>query len=158
MFLDALRTRSAVLVGTAALAAVLAACSGGSATTNPAATAPAGASQAAGGTTVSKASTAKGDALVGSNGMTLYVFDKDTTPNKSACAAGQCLSAWPPLTATGTPTAGSGVTGTLATFARDDGAQQVSYNGKPLYFFAADAKPGDTTGDGVGGIWHIAKP
>lgn len=39
-----------------------------------------------------------------------------------------------------------------------DGKRQWAYNGKPLYLFAKDTKPGDTTGDGVGGVWHLAKP
>lgn len=156
MTLDALRTRATALLAVGAVAVLVAACGGGAATTAPAATrTPAAATQAPSGSTVSVASAGY---LTGPDGMTLYIFDKDTEANKSACAAGGCLSTWPALIATGTPTAGAGVSGTLATFARDDGTMQVSYKGKPLYYYAPDTKVGDTTGDGVGGIWHLAKP
>jgi predicted lipoprotein with Yx(FWY)xxD motif len=56
------------------------------------------------------------------------------------------------------PAAPAGATGTFATFARPDGTMQVSYNGKPLYYFAKDTKAGDTNGQGVGGKWFIAAP
>jgi predicted lipoprotein with Yx(FWY)xxD motif len=152
MSLGTFRThaRSALMAGSVAI--LIAACGSSGATTAPT-TAPTAAAAA----TLAKASTSKGDALVGSNGHTLYTFDKDTTPGASACSGG-CASTWPALTVTGTPTAGSGVSGTLATFARTDSGTQVTYNGKPLYYYAPDTKAGDVSGDGIGGIWHIATP
>ena len=100
-----------------------------------------------------------GDYLAGEDGKTLYTFTPDTAPNKSTCN-GDCASSWPPFTLdTGeTAVAGTGVSGTIATFARDDGTTQVSYNGKPLYYFAGDKAAGDTNGQGVGGKWFVAKP
>ena len=59
---------------------------------------------------------------------------------------------------TGAPPKPAGANGTLATITRDDGTMQVTYNGMPLYGFAADKAPGDTKGDGVGGVWSVAKP
>ena len=50
------------------------------------------------------------------------------------------------------------MTGTLTTFARPDGKMQVAYNGVPLYYFAADTKAGDTTGQGKAGKWFVASP
>jgi predicted lipoprotein with Yx(FWY)xxD motif len=99
--------------------------------------------------------------LVASNGMALYIFDKDTTANVSSCS-GACLTNWPPLTvAPGTQVApGTGLDAEdFATFTRTDNtATQVSYYGKPLYFFVGDTAAGQTNGDGVGGVWHLAKP
>jgi predicted lipoprotein with Yx(FWY)xxD motif len=46
----------------------------------------------------------------------------------------------------------------LGTSARDDGTLQVTYNGHPLYHFAGDQAPGDTNGQGVGGIWFVVSP
>ena len=67
----------------------------------------------------------------------------------STCT-GSCATVWPPLAAAGgTLTAGSGVTGTLATISRADGSKQVTYNGMPLYTYERDAKPGDASGDAV---------
>ena len=71
----------------------------------------------------------------------------------------KCAATWPPfVVASGAPTAGTGVTGALTTFARADGAMQVAINGLPLYYYAADTKAGDTTGQGVGGKWFVASP
>lgn len=96
----------------------------------------------------------KGDYLVGQNGMTLYTFDKDTTANMSSCT-GACANLWPPYTTTQVPT---NLPAGIATFKRADGTIQFSYKTKPIYYFANDKQPGDLTGDGYGGIWHIVKP
>ena len=170
-------TRVAGLVGTLILAAACS--SGGGATTAPTtapvSTAPSAApaslpasaapsaapSEAAGGSyelTVAK-SASLGDYVAGEDGMTLYTFDPDTAPNKSTCN-GDCATTWPPFVLeTGeTATAGAGISGTIATFARDDGSTQVSYNGKPVYYFKNDKAAGDTNGEGVAGKWHVVKP
>jgi predicted lipoprotein with Yx(FWY)xxD motif len=85
-------------------------------------------------------------------GMTLYVFDKDS-PGKSACN-GECAVKWPPLIAAGSASGGDDYT----IINRDDGARQWAYKGKPLYRWFKDQKAGDTTGDGVNNVWHVAKP
>jgi predicted lipoprotein with Yx(FWY)xxD motif len=100
--------------------------------------------------------TSLGQVLTDDAGMTLYIWDRDTTPNVSTCTGG-CATAWPPAMGTTVPTV-SGATGTFAVITRDDGSKQFSYKGKPLYHYANDKVPGDTTGDGVGGVWHVAKP
>lgn len=115
--------------------------------------------------TVSRADNDRfGKILVDSAGRTLYTFDRDTAGDgyesytASACS-GQCAQTWPPLvlpSGEARPTAGAGVTG-LTTFPRDDGATQVAFNGRALYLYAGDARPGDVNGDGVGGVWHVAK-
>jgi predicted lipoprotein with Yx(FWY)xxD motif len=96
--------------------------------------------------------------LTGKDGRTLYIFTPDSV-NISTCVDG-CAATWPPFTvgSGGAPKAGTGVTGTLTTFARPDGTRQVAYNGSPLYYYAADTKAGDTTGQGVGGKWYVASP
>jgi predicted lipoprotein with Yx(FWY)xxD motif len=97
-----------------------------------------------------------GDFLVDGKGMTLYIFTKDTAA-VSNCAGG-CLKAWPPLVATGDLVAGAGVTGKLGFITRADGTKQVTYNDMPLYYWASDMKPGDMTGQGVGGVWFLMSP
>jgi predicted lipoprotein with Yx(FWY)xxD motif len=95
-----------------------------------------------------------GEVLTGPEGMTLYIFTRDTT-GVSNCSGG-CLAAWPPLTvdAGATPTAASGLSLTLGTITRTDtGATQVTLDGMPLYYWASDEAPGDTTGHGVNGVW-----
>jgi len=99
-----------------------------------------------------------GPYLAGPNGLALYVFDNDS-PDSSACNAG-CADTWPALiVAEGeTPSAGEGVGGTLTTFHRDDGSNQVAYDGRPLYYYVGDNQPTHTRGDGIGGVWHLAAP
>jgi len=98
------------------------------------------------------ADTAKGKALVNAKGMTLYTFDRDAA-GKSSCN-GQCATNWPPLAADASATS----SGDWSIVTRDDGSKQWAYKGKPLYNWSKDTKPGDTTGDGVNQVWHIAAP
>ena len=95
-----------------------------------------------------------GGFLVDANGMTLYLFTKDTT-SASTCSGG-CATNWPPLTVTGQPVAGTGVDASLlGTTTRADGSIQVTYNGHPLYYYKNDHAAGDKTGQGVGGVWYV---
>jgi len=93
-------------------------------------------------------------ALVGSNDMTLYVFDKDAAGSGKSACNGPCAKNWPPLAATDGTKPGADWTAIV----RDDGSQQWAYKGKPVYFWVKDQKPGDRTGEGVNGAWHVAKP
>ena len=99
-----------------------------------------------------------GTILVAANGMTLYSYAKDTV-DASNCS-GTCAVNWPPYTpAIDEPlVAGAGIPGQLATITRTDGSTQFTYKGMPLYFWKNDTKPGDTTGQNVGGVWFIVKP
>jgi predicted lipoprotein with Yx(FWY)xxD motif len=94
--------------------------------------------------------------VVDSSGMTLYRNTMEVG-GKFVCT-GSCTTAWPPLLvpAGGTPpAAGSGLTGTVATINRPDGTTQVTYDGDPLYHFAADKQAGDSKGQGIGGVWFV---
>jgi predicted lipoprotein with Yx(FWY)xxD motif len=138
------------------LALAVAACGGGgSAATAATPTTSSGASA-----TVGVANTSLGSILVNSNGRTLYLFKADVGAS-SACS-GACATAWPPLLASGTPTAGSGLTGSkLGTITRSGGGRQVTYNGHPLYLFIKDKKPGDVNGQAVtafGAAWFALTP
>ena len=84
--------------------------------------------------------------LVDAAGRTLYTFDKDA-PGKSNCTGG-CLAAWPGFIAK-PEAAPAGEFGLVAE------TRQWTMNGKPLYYYVGDAKPGDRTGDGQGGVWHM---
>jgi predicted lipoprotein with Yx(FWY)xxD motif len=95
--------------------------------------------------------TVKGGVLTDADGKTLYIFDKDAG-GVSACYDG-CAVNWPPFLAK--PDAAA--KGNLTLVARKDGQKQWAASGKPLYYFAGDAKPGDTNGDGKGGVWHVVK-
>jgi len=98
-----------------------------------------------------------GQHLVDGNGMTLYLFTNDER-NISNCSGG-CAGAWPPLSFDGDPEAGESVNADrLATIQRDDGSSQVTYNGKPLFYFANDENPGDTIGQDRGGVWFVVSP
>jgi predicted lipoprotein with Yx(FWY)xxD motif len=92
---------------------------------------------------------------------TVYLFEKDAR-GRSACA-GACASIWPPLTVGGSkPVAGNGVSAQLlGTTTRPGGGRQVTYAGHPLYYYAADQHPGDTSGQGLdqfGAEWYVLAP
>ncbi len=96
----------------------------------------------------------EGGVLVGSNGMTLYTFDKDTAGSGKSVCNGQCATNWPPLMAADDDKAG----GDYSVVTRDDGKKQWALKGRPLYYWVKDTKPGEMTGEGVMGAWHVAKP
>jgi predicted lipoprotein with Yx(FWY)xxD motif len=99
------------------------------------------------------AKTSLGQTLVQSKGLTIYYYDLDQiSPGESSCT-GDCAGAWPPLAAA--PDAQP--IGEWKTIKREDGSKQWAYQGKPMYQFAGDNKPGDTLGDGVQRFWHAAK-
>lgn len=85
-----------------------------------------------------------------SRGMTLYTFDRDSA-GKSNCD-GDCATRWPPFMAE----AGAAAEGDWTVITRSDGTTMWAHKGKPLYTYAGDTKAGDATGDGIGGVWHLA--
>jgi predicted lipoprotein with Yx(FWY)xxD motif len=102
---------------------------------------------------VSVAKTSLGPTLVQNKGLTLYYFDLDQiSPGASTCNA-DCAATWPPLIAS----LGAQPVGQWKTLKRDDGSSQWAYQGKPLYLFAADVRPGDVKGDGLQRFWHAVK-
>jgi predicted lipoprotein with Yx(FWY)xxD motif len=113
-----------------------------------------------GGATIDVRKTGLGTILVDSTGRTLYLFEKDHG-DRSSCS-GACATAWPPLTTTAKPKPATGVNGPmLGTTKRSDGSTEVTYNGHPLYTYAGDAAPGDTTGEGLnqfGAEWYALSP
>ncbi len=100
-----------------------------------------------------------GPYMVGPEGMTLYVFTRDSL-DTSVCTE-RCLENWPALTVESADalTTDPAIPGEFGTITReDDGTTQVTYNGWPLYYWAHDEAPGDMTGEGVGGVWWIVPP
>jgi predicted lipoprotein with Yx(FWY)xxD motif len=142
----------------AAAALMAAGCGGGSKSSGGGGSA--GSSAKASTSTVSVRHVQLGSVLVGGNGTTLYLFEKDSGP-KSTCA-GACATAWPPLTVKGKPTGGAGVKAALlGTTKRKDGTVQVTYAGHPLYYYSGDHSPGQTSGEGLkafGAEWYVLSP
>ena len=92
--------------------------------------------------------------LTGPSGMTLYTFDRDAAGSGKSVCNGPCATNWPPLMAA----ASDQPSGNYTIITRDDGSKQWAHKGKPLYFWAKDAKPGDKTGDGFNKVWSVARP
>ncbi|WP_329222899.1 SCO0930 family lipoprotein [Streptomyces sp. NBC_01485] len=99
-----------------------------------------------------------GKILTDSAGKTLYRFDADTAePPKSNCE-GDCATTWPPVSADDI-SAGDGIDKSLlGETTRPDGSKQLTVGGWPAYYYAKDANPGDTTGQGVGNKWFALAP
>ncbi|MFW3169826.1 hypothetical protein [Geodermatophilus sp. CPCC 206100] len=104
------------------------------------------------------ADTDLGTVVVDGQGMTVYVFDRDTPGSGTSSCSGPCLQAWPAVVAESDSPAVDGVTGAIGTITRDDGTRQVTLEGWPLYHWQGDAAPGDTTGQGVQGVWWVVTP
>jgi predicted lipoprotein with Yx(FWY)xxD motif len=145
--------RIMVVIGIAVVAFAVAACGGSSSGGYGGGST---ASSSSGKGSVALASTKLGKVLVDGSGRTLYLFEADKGA-MSKCD-GACASAWPPLTTSGKPTAGAGVVAAkLGTARRADGTTGVTYDGHPLYTYAGDGAPGQTTGEGLtdyGAPWY----
>lgn len=108
------------------------------------------------GTTVVLADSQFGEMLYDASDQAIYVFELDGR-DESACYE-ECAAAWPPVLTSGDPVAGQGVDGTLlGTTKRSDGKTQVTYAGRPLYYYAHEA-PGEVRCHNVdlnGGLWWV---
>jgi len=129
------------LLTAASLAAALlavTACASSSNTTTTITPSGTPAAAASSGTTLKTTTIGGTQVLTNSAGLTLYWFAPDTSTT-SKCT-GSCATYWPPVK--GPATEGSGVTGTVGVITRPDGTMQATYNGHPLYTYAADGGPG----------------
>lgn len=101
-----------------------------------------------------------GRILFDGRGYVLYAFTRDSRA-KSACS-GACARAWPPYIVKSRPRAGAGVVARrLGTTKRADGSLQVTYAGRPLYYYVGDRKPGQILCQNVtefGGVWRVVRP
>ena len=147
------------VAGLAALAFLVAACTGGYSSSGAGSygAAPTTLSGSPSAAIVDLRGSKLGQTLVDGQGRTLYLFEADKA-GKSQCN-GACASAWPPYVTSSAPHVGTGVTGALlGTSIRGDGATQVTYLGHPLYYYAGDNQPGDTAGQGLsqfGAKWYV---
>ena len=156
------------------LVLILTACSGGGGATSAPASAPASTAPSTAAASPSSAASPGGSAsasedyplkasadgsyLTGTNGMSLYVFQKDTKDSGKSVCNGACATNWPPYAADETDEVeAEGASGTLSIVTRDDGTKQLAYNGMPLYYFAGDKAAGDTNGKAIPS-WALAKP
>jgi predicted lipoprotein with Yx(FWY)xxD motif len=98
-----------------------------------------------------------GTVLATSRGMTLYYYSKDKPGSGTSACAGSCASVWPPLTGPAQAPAGVTLPGPIGSITRPGGVQQVTVNGFPVYTYANDKSPGQVTGNGIGGKWHVIK-
>ena len=143
------------LISASALA-VLAACGAAASSSSS----PASGSGTSTTPTVSTGTTSLGTVLTDEHGLTLYYFLPQKGDVASACSA-TCLTAWPPVVVTGSPTSASGVTGTLSTVSimlNGASVNEVTYNGWPLHTFSGDSASGQTNGQNVENTWFAAEP
>ena len=123
-------------------------------TSSPSAPSSAAASKAV----LKTADTSLGKVVVDADGRTVYVFDKDSAGSGTSACTAACLAKWPPVVAASGELTGSGVAGRLGTIKRDDGTEQVTLAGMPLYLYVGDSHAGDVTGQAVGGSWWAVSP
>lgn len=101
-----------------------------------------------------------GRVLFDANGQVVYVFELDRR-NRSNCTSAECVRAWPPVLTEEEPAAGAGVDRSLlGTTRRSDGTLQVTYAGRPLYFYEHEGR-GEIKCHNVdlhGGLWWVVAP
>jgi predicted lipoprotein with Yx(FWY)xxD motif len=140
-------------------AALVAACGGPSYAGGSAASSSVPAPEATG-AVVASAATGLGTILVDGKGRTVYDFANDTGTT-STCNGG-CAENWHPVAAPDTlPSSVPDVTGALGSTTRDDGSEQLTVAGHPVYTFEGDKAPGQTNGNGItldGGLWTVVSP
>lgn len=95
--------------------------------------------------------------LTNGTGWTLYLFTKDTPSSGASSCYGQCQTFWPPLYGSASslflpPGLNPSSFGTIT---RTDGTKQITYDGWPLYYYAADKAVGQTNGQGKAGTWFV---
>ncbi|HEX5782741.1 MAG TPA: hypothetical protein VFX80_12510 [Solirubrobacteraceae bacterium] len=92
-------------------------------------------------------------------GQAVYLFEREES-KESECY-GDCARAWPPVLTRGRPVAGKGIRRRLlGTTRRRNGTRQVTYDGRPLYYYVDDA-PGRVLCQNVlefGGLWLVVRP
>ena len=96
--------------------------------------------------------TSLGAVLADPGGMTLYTLKTD--PDGRSECYGRCAATWPPALAPD----GLEPSGRVGIVTRNDGKRQLAYEGRPLYGWTKDARPGDVTGHNVGEVWLVARP
>jgi predicted lipoprotein with Yx(FWY)xxD motif len=99
--------------------------------------------------------TTAGKVLADAQGLSLYRFDPDTTTTSNCNDA--CAVSWPPLLAPTDADAGA-LAAPFGEIARNDGKMQITFDGHPLYRYKGDRQQGDVKGDGLGHVWHLARP
>ena len=101
--------------------------------------------------------TRAGTVLASSRGLTLYYYSADKRGSGKSVCTGGCATAWPPLAAPVKAPAGVRLPGPLGMITRPGGVRQVTINGFPIYLYAGDKAPGQDTGNGIAGSWHVIK-
>ena len=142
-----------------ALLLLTAACGSSEPSAAPAASSPAtvGASVAPPGevTALKTATTSLGEVVTDGDGRTLYMFSTDGKDATRSACVGACRAAWPPALVGSAAPSLSGITGSVGTIAAPGGGRQLTLGGWPLYYFAQDARAGDTLGQAAGNVWWV---
>ena len=109
--------------------------------------------------TVTVRSSDYGRIIFDGRGRALYAFTRDSRA-RSACY-GACATAWPPYLVRGRLRAASGTSrALLGTTRRRDGSLQLTYAGRPLYYYVGDREPGEVRCQNVsefGGLWLVVR-
>jgi predicted lipoprotein with Yx(FWY)xxD motif len=141
--------------GTTVAAATSSAATSSASASGAASASASGATTSAAKTTLTVRKTGIGYVLATSTGRTVYWYSDDVrNSGHSSCSAG-CLTAWPAVTGTPVVAAGVQLSDKLGTITRSGGVIQATYNGYPLYTYGGDLSAGETSGNGVGGVWHV---
>jgi predicted lipoprotein with Yx(FWY)xxD motif len=151
------KSRGALLLALVLLAAACGSSAAQSAAPNNSVRSDASTASAAAPAVSSTMNSQFGTILTDGSGRTLYFFDNDKPIKPQSSCTGSCVKVWPILSSSNGSSVGAGVDATkLGHIVRTDGQTQLTYNNWPLYTFSGDSAAGQTNGQGIQGIWHVA--
>jgi predicted lipoprotein with Yx(FWY)xxD motif len=101
--------------------------------------------------------TRAGTVLANSRGFTVYYYTVDKRGSGKSSCYGGCATIWPPVLGPVRIPAGVKLPGAVGYITRKGGARQLTIDGWPIYTYAGDMAPGQSNGQGVGGVWFVIK-
>lgn len=101
--------------------------------------------------------TPAGTVLANSRGFTVYYYLVDKRGSGRSACTGSCAVLWPPVLGPVRIPAGVKLPGAVGYIKRPGGARQLTIGGWPVYTYVGDHAPGQSHGEGIGGIWYVIK-
>ncbi len=101
-----------------------------------------------------------GNYVTDGKGMSLYIYMLDTPYGGTSSCYGSCATIWHAFYASNVTAAANSTVNTKAfnTISRTDGTKQLTYYGRPLYYYSGDSAPGQIKGQGLLGLWYLMSP
>jgi predicted lipoprotein with Yx(FWY)xxD motif len=95
--------------------------------------------------------------LMDEDGRPLYMFAEDIAGSGESACLDTCAKEWPPFEQPALALDPEIIRNEVTRFHRQDGRWQSAYKGHPLYYRARELGTREISGDGVEGVWFVAR-